>query len=84
MFAGPMELGLLFLFFGSGMGVPLGVPPQAVDVKIDQAAPNECLVYFSWGESGEPSSKSDSRLERVLADVEFRQLSKVLWQQFDG
>ena len=84
MFAGPMELGLLFLFFGSGMGVPLGVPPQPVDVKIDQAAPNECLVYFSWVESGEPSSKSDSRLERVLADVEFRQLSKVLWQQFDG
>ena len=83
MFAGPMELGLLFLFFGNGMGLPLGVPPQPVDVKIDQAAPNDCLVYFSWVESGEPSSKSENRLERVLADVELRQLTKTIWKQLD-
>jgi len=83
MFAGPVELGILFLFFGNGMGLPLGVPPQPVDVKIDQAAPEDCLVYFSWVESGDPSAKSVNRLERVLADVEFRQLSKVLWKQLD-
>ena len=83
MFAGPVELGILFLFFGNGMGLPLGVPPQPVDVKIDQAAPDNCLVYFSWVESGDPSAKSVNRLERVLADVEFRQLSKVLWKQLD-
>ncbi|MFP6573832.1 MAG: hypothetical protein VB912_01685 [Pirellulaceae bacterium] len=83
MFAGPVELGILFLFFGNGMGLPLGVPPQPVDVKIDQAAPDDCLVYFSWVESGDPSVKSVNRLERVLADIEFRQLSKVLWKQLD-
>ena len=47
MFAGPMELGLLFLFFGNGMGVPLGVPPQPVDVKIDQAAPNDSCIKMN-------------------------------------
>ena len=83
MFAGPVELGILFLFFGNGMGLPLGMPPQPVDVKIDQAAPEDCLVYFSWVESGDPNVKSVNRLERVLADVEFRQLSKVLWKQLD-
>ncbi len=83
MFAGPMELVVLFLFFGNGMGGPLGVPPQPVDVKIDRAAPDDCLAYFAWVESGEPSSKSENRYEKVLADLEFRELSKALWKQLD-
>ena len=52
MFAGPMELVVLFLFFGNGMGGPLGVPPHPVDVKFDRAAPDDCLAYFAWFESG--------------------------------
>jgi len=83
MFAGPVELGIVFLFLGNGMGLPLGVPPQPVDVKVDQAAPDDCMVYFSWVESGEPNSQSENRLEKVLADLEFLQLRKILWKQLD-
>ena len=45
---GMMRLMPLVLFGGSGMGLPLGVPPLPEDPVLAQVAPEECLFYTSW------------------------------------
>ncbi|MFP6619526.1 MAG: hypothetical protein VB877_09290 [Pirellulaceae bacterium] len=73
------EVAALLLFLGAG----LGMPPQPVDPVMEQAAPDECLVYLSWAEAAKPRAASINRLEKLLADEEIQGLAAEFWKQLD-
>ena len=73
------EIAALLLFLGAG----LGMPPQPVDPAMEQAAPDECLVYLSWAEAAKPRAASINRLEKLLADEEIQGLAAEFWKQLD-
>ena len=43
---------LLIVLMGSGLGVPLGVPPQDPDPVLANVAPAECLYLLKLGRHG--------------------------------
>lgn|GEM_PF-3205638 len=75
------ELMAAFLLF---LGAGLGMPPHPVDPVMEQAAPDNCLVYLSWAASANPRAGSMNHLEQLLADEEIRDLSTVFWKELDA
>ncbi len=68
---GPAEL-IVFLLFGGGAGLPLGMPPAQEDPLLARAAPAECLFYLCWQGVAEPDAASANHTERLLAEPEVR------------
>ncbi len=63
-----MVYGLAVAFAALGNGVtPLGMPPGAEDPVLAQVAPEHCLFYASWAETGKSDPKSDNQTEQLLA-----------------
>jgi hypothetical protein len=71
---GIMRLMPLVLFGGSGMGIPLGVPPLPEDPVLAQVAPEECLFYTSWAGTAEADPQSANQTEQLLAEPEVQHL----------
>jgi hypothetical protein len=64
---------IFFLTLGSGMGVPLGIPPAPDDPVMARFAPEECVFYTTWSASAPPSRTSKNQAEQMLAEPEVRQ-----------
>ncbi len=64
---------IFFLTLGSGMGVPLGIPPAPDDPVMARFAPEECVFYTTWSASAQPNSASKNQAEQMLAEPEVRQ-----------
>ncbi|QDU96369.1 hypothetical protein [Lignipirellula cremea] len=73
---GFIESFLVMLLSLAGIGLPLGMPPGKMDPAIEQAAPDECLVYFNWAGMVAPDPKSENDYERFLAEEEIQQFIK--------
>ncbi|MHB8971546.1 MAG: DUF1559 family PulG-like putative transporter [Pirellulaceae bacterium] len=63
---------LLIVLMGSGLGVPLGVPPQDPDPVLANVAPAECLFYSSWAGMAVPDATSTNQTEQLLAEPEVK------------
>ena len=61
---------LLMVLFGSGLGLPLGVPPGPEDPVVSRVAPEECLFYVSWSGMAKPDPASPNHAEQLLAEKE--------------
>ena len=48
---------IFFLTLGSGMGVPLGIPPAPDDPVMARFAPEECVFYTTWSASAAAESR---------------------------
>ena len=64
---------IFFLTLGSGMGIPLGIPPAPDDPVMARFAPEECVFYTTWSASAQPSPASKNQAEQMLAEPEVRQ-----------
>lgn len=64
----------LLLLFGSGVGLPVCLPPGDPDPALDKMAPDECLLFTCWSgwQAADPSSGNAT--ERLLAEPEIHQL----------
>lgn len=63
---------LLIALMSSGVGVPLGVPPQDPDPFMTKIAPEQCIYFATWAGMAEPDAKSANETERLLAEPEVR------------
>ncbi len=64
-------LGMIFVaLFGTGAGVPLGIPPQEPDPVMANIAPEQCLYYVSWVGMAKPDPESSNQTEQLLAEKE--------------
>lgn len=75
---GPMELLILFLLGGGGVGMPFGLPPLPEDPLLARVAPQECLFYGAWSGTATPDPKSGNRTERLLAEEELQSLIQAI------
>jgi hypothetical protein len=66
---------IFLLTLGSGMGVPLGIPPAPDDPVMAQFAPQECIFFTSWAASAAASPASKNQAEQLLAEPEVRQFA---------
>lgn len=64
---------IFFLTLGSGMGIPLGIPPAPDDPVMVRFAPEECIFYTTWSASAMASPSSKNQAEQMLAEPEVRQ-----------
>ena len=64
---------IFFLTLGSGMGIPLGIPPAPDDPVMARLAPEECIFYTTWSASAAASPASKNQAEQMLAEPEVRQ-----------
>jgi len=69
MMAGPIELLLIVLLGGGGIGLPVGVPLAPEDPLLAKVAPEECLFYTSWAGVSEPDPNSPNQTEQLLAEL---------------
>ena len=63
---------LFLLSLGSGMGVPLGIPPGPDDPVISRVAPEDCVFYTTWAASATADRHSKNQAEQMLAEPEVR------------
>jgi hypothetical protein len=63
---------IFLLTLGSGMGVPLGIPPAPDDPVMARFAPEECVFYTTWSASATPNPQSKNQAEQMLAEPEVR------------
>jgi hypothetical protein len=63
---------LFLLSLGSGMGVPLGIPPGPEDPVISRVAPEDCDFYTTWAASTTADRNSKNQAEQMLAEPEVR------------
>jgi hypothetical protein len=63
---------LFLLSLGSGLGVPLGIPPGPDDPVISRVAPEDCVFYTTWAASAPPDRRSKNQAEQMLAEPEVR------------
>ena len=61
------------LTLGSGMGIPLGIPPAPDDPVMARLAPEPCAFYTTWSASATASPASKNQAEQMLAEPEVRQ-----------
>ena len=64
---------IFFLTLGSGMGIPLGIPPAPDDPVMASFAPEECVFYTTWSASATANPASKNQAEQMLAESEVRQ-----------
>ncbi len=64
---------IFFLTLGSGMGIPLGIPPAPDDPVMARFAPEECVFYTTWSASAAAKPASKNQAEQMLAEPEVRQ-----------
>ncbi|MEI8373244.1 MAG: hypothetical protein WCJ35_10480 [Planctomycetota bacterium] len=64
---------IFFLTLGSGMGIPLGIPPAPDDPVMVRFAPEECVFYTTWSASAVANPLSKNQAEQMLAEPEVRQ-----------
>ena len=64
---------IFFLTLGSGMGIPLGIPPAPDDPVMARFAPEECVFYTTWSASAAANPASKNQAEQMLAEPEVRQ-----------
>jgi hypothetical protein len=64
---------IFFLTLGSGMGIPLGIPPAPDDPVMARFAPEECVFYTTWSASAAANPASRNQAEQMLAEPEVRQ-----------
>jgi len=64
---------IFFLTLGSGMGIPLGIPPAPDDPVMVRLAPEECVFYTTWSASAVANPTSKNQAEQMLAEPEVRQ-----------
>jgi hypothetical protein len=69
---GPIELIILLFSGGLFAGLPAGVPPLPEDKGLVSAAPQECLLYFSFYGTAEANPASANAAERLVASPEVR------------
>ena len=74
---------LLAILSGSGLVLPLGIPPAPEDPVMQQAAPEECLAYATWSGIAAPDPKSPNQTEQLLAEAEMQQFAKEIMQTID-
>jgi hypothetical protein len=63
---------LFLLSLGSGMGVPLGIPPGPDDPVISRVAPEDCVFYTTWAAMAPATVHSKNQAEQMLAEPEVR------------
>ncbi|HEX4147296.1 MAG TPA: DUF1559 domain-containing protein [Pirellulales bacterium] len=79
---GPLELLLVAMLLGA-TSPALGIPPQ--DAKIERAAPEKCLFYFSSAGMVEPVVGSTNHTEQLLVNEEVQTFFNELGAQItDG
>jgi type II secretory pathway pseudopilin PulG len=79
---GPAELLIVALLAGA-TSPPLGIPP--LDAKIERAAPEKCLFYFSSAGMAKPVAGSTNHTEQLLANPEVQAFFSELGSQItDG
>ena len=66
---------LLVIVMGSGIGLPLGVPPQQPDPMLAHIAPPQCLYYGAWVGMADPDPASANNTEKLLAEPEVKALA---------
>ena len=64
---------IFFLTLGSGMGIPLGIPPAPDDPVMARLAPKECVFYTTWAATAPANPASKNQAEQLLAEPEVRQ-----------
>jgi hypothetical protein len=64
---------IFFLTLGSGMGIPLGIPPAPDDPVMARIAPRDCVFYTTWSASAPANPASKNQAEQMLAEPEVRQ-----------
>jgi hypothetical protein len=64
---------IFFLTLGSGMGIPLGIPPAPDDPVMARLAPEECVFYTTWSATATANPASKNQAEQLLAEPEVRQ-----------
>lgn len=72
---------LVLLGLGSGMGLPLGMPPLPEDPVLARVAPEQCLFYASSAGTAAPDPKSINQTEQLLAEPEIQQLAAGIERQ---
>jgi hypothetical protein len=78
---GGMELLVLAMFY-SGIGLPLGVPPQPEDPLLMRVAPEDCLYYTTWAGMAKPDGTKGNQTEALLAEPEVRRFIGELDRRF--
>ena len=63
-----------FWMLGSGLVLPLGLPPGPEDPAAANVAPQECLFYLGWASMARPDPKSTNQLEQLFAEPEIQHL----------
>ncbi len=61
---------MVFLTFGMGAGVPLGIPPGPHDPFLFAVAPDQCLYYTTWAGMAKPDPASGNQAEQLMAEQE--------------
>jgi hypothetical protein len=79
---GGVELLLLAMFY-SGIGLPLGVPPEPEDALLMRVAPEECLYFTTWAGMAKPDGKNGNQTEALLAEREVQRLVAEIDQRLD-
>jgi len=64
---------IFLLSLGSGMGIPLGIPPAPDDPVMARFAPEECVFYTTWSASATANPANKNQAEQMLAEPEVRQ-----------
>ncbi len=80
--AAPNEwLMTLLMLLASGLGLPVGVPPEPGDETLMRIAPDSCLYFSAWAGTADPDPESGNQTEQLLAEPEIRQLLDTFEQQ---
>lgn len=70
---GGVELILAAMFY-SGMGLPLGVPPEPEDPLLMRVAPEDCLYFTTWAGMAKPDGASANQTEALIAEPQVQKL----------
>jgi len=81
-----IDLLLLILLSGGGLGIPNGMPPAAENPVMHRIAPDDCLAYYSWAPAGSPKAANGNHTEALIADPEIQAsinaIAEVIEKQF--
>jgi len=80
-------IGMLVSFLalaGTGLGLPVGIPPAPEDPVMSAVAPPQCLAYVTWAGTAAPDAKSANRTEQLLAEPEVQKLIAAIVQTVQG